>query len=267
MAAKRRNAKRRAPTFREQLQARFDAVASHGRRITVLVAAVVLVGLGMKGLSALTALPVERIVVGGKLEGLQQEALREALAVHVNEGLLRLNLRELRGEIEALPWVYQAQVRRRFPDTLEVQVVEQLPIARWGDDGFLNHEAEVIAVRDTAKWQALPLIAGPDGSEARLMGRYLELLEALQPLGTVPVTVTEDSFEQLAVTFDDGMEVNFGDRDFALRLQRFLQLWGSELAQSERAVAKVDMRYSGGAAVAFDEVAQIAALTGNSEAR
>ena len=98
MAAKRRNAKRRAPTFREQLQARFDAVASQGRRITVLVAAVVLVGLGMKGLSALTALPVERIVVGGKLEGLQQEALREALAVHLNEGLLRLNLRELRGE-------------------------------------------------------------------------------------------------------------------------------------------------------------------------
>jgi hypothetical protein len=58
-----------------------------------------------------------------------------------------LDLRDLRRELEALPWVYRAELRRRFPDTLEIRVVEQVPIARWGDGAFLNHEARVVRLR------------------------------------------------------------------------------------------------------------------------
>jgi len=228
---------------------------------------VALAGLIFVGIEALRSLPVERIVVTGKLENLRQEALRAALSDELDQGLLFLSLRDLQRTLEALPWVYQAQLRRRFPGTLEVSVVEQLPIARWGDDAFLNHEARIIEVADGERWQALPQIRGPLNSEARLMNHYQRLLDRLRPLSLNPISLSEDDYGQLRVGLDNGLDLQLGDRDFSLRLQRFLQLWSSDLQNNSQAVQRVDMRYESGAAVAFDQTPQLAGLTENTQGR
>jgi cell division protein FtsQ len=206
-------------------------------------------------------------VVTGKLEHLRQEAVREALADKLDRGLLFLDLAQLQERLESLPWVYRAQLRRRFPDTLEVGVIEQLPIARWGDGAFLNHEARIIEVIDGERWKDLPEIRGPLGSEARLMNHYQRLLEQLRPLSITPVALIEDDFGQLTVRLDGGTALELGDRDFSRRLQRFLKLWRSQLGDDAREIARVDMRYEDGAAVAFEQAPQLAGLIQNSEGR
>lgn len=265
MAARRRNARRAAPTLRERLHGLRPLFALWLARGLAVLALLLLGGGAMVALDGLRALPVERIVVAGKLEHLRQEALREALATELGDGLLFLDLGALRERVEALPWVYRAQLRRRFPATLEVRVVEQVPIARWGGSAFLNHEARVIEVVDAARWAELPRIRGPEGSEARLMSHYRRLREELAVVALTPVALEEDDFGQLQAQLDTGVSLQFGDHDFAARLQRFVQLWRSELAAAPQVVRRVDMRYETGAAVAFDEAAQLAALTGNSE--
>ena len=265
MAASRRNARRQKPSVREQLVQLKDVLARHARRTLSVAAVLVLAITGALGFEALAERPVHRIVVAGKIEHLREEALRAALAPHLDGGLLRIDLRRLRQELETLPWVYSAQLRRRFPETLEVKVVEQLPIARWGHEGFLNHEARIIEVTDDQRWSSLPLISGPVGSEARLVARYQALLERLGAYELAPVVVTEDEFGQLHIELDNGLELVLGDREFPIRLRRFLQLWDSELRLSPRKVARVDMRYDAGAAVVFDPAAQVAAITANTE--
>ncbi|MDP5054887.1 MAG: FtsQ-type POTRA domain-containing protein, partial [Congregibacter sp.] len=173
MSATRRNVRRTSSmTVGERLQRvgpGIQRVMSALLTLTAMLALSLVVYLGM---DALRRLPVERIVVTGKLENLRQAALRDALSDQLDEGLLFLSLGDLQASLEALPWVYTAQLRRRFPDTLEVSVVEQLPIARWGADAFLNHEARIIEVADGERWQNLPAIRGPAGSAARLMNHY-----------------------------------------------------------------------------------------------
>lgn len=264
----RRNSRRRvAPSLSERCKMLLLRIQT-GLGVVVSVSAMVaLVGLGYIGVEALRSVPVERIVVTGKLENLRQEALRTALSDELDQGLLFLNLSDLQLTLEALPWVYKAQLRRRFPDTLEVSVVEQLPIARWGDDAFLNHEARIIEVTDGERWQDLPQIRGPLDSEARLMNHYQRLLERLRPLSLTPIALSEDDYGQLRVGLDNGLDLQLGDREFSLRLQRFLQLWVSDLQNDNRAVQRVDMRYDGGAAVAFDQTPQLAGLTENTQGR
>ena len=157
--------------------------------------------------------------------------------------------------------MYQASLRRHFPGTLEVSVVEQRPIARWGDTAFLNHEARVIAVADAKRWGGLPLISGPEGSQQRLMAHYRRLLELLRPLQLAPATLEEDAFGQLTVLLDGGIELRLGRQEyFARRVDSFLTLWRGELAAVADRVRRVDMRYADGAAVAYDEVPQVAVL-------
>jgi cell division protein FtsQ len=247
-------------TLMPRIQSGFSTLLS----VSAMLALAAVVYLGVE---ALRKLPVERIVVTGKLEHLRQDALRDAMSDELDQGLLFLSLADLQVTLEALPWVYSAELRRRFPDTLEVSVVEQLPIARWGDEAFLNHEARIIEVTDRERWRSLPEIRGPMGSEARLMNHYQRLLERLRPLALTPISLSEDDYGQLVVGLDNGVQLQLGDHDFSLRLQRFLQLWSSDLQEADRVVQRVDMRYDGGAAVAFDQTPRLAGLTENTQGR
>lgn len=265
MAVSRRNARRASPSLGERFERGRAGIVRALQSLLTVAAFAALVATGYLGLEALKGVPVERIVVTGKLENLRQEAVREALAAKLDRGLLFLDLTDLQERLEALPWVYRAQLRRRFPGTLEVGVVEQRPIARWGNGAFLNHEARIIAVMDGERWKDLPQIRGPEGSEARLMNHYQRLLEQLRPLSITPIALIEDDFGQLTVRLDGGTAIELGDRDFSRRLQRFLKLWRSQLGSDPRAIVRVDMRYEDGAAVAFDQVPQLAGLIQDSE--
>ena len=229
--------------------------------LALLIAVLLAFGaLGVFG--AMRSVSVERVVVLGKLANVQQEALHEALRSELHAGLLFLDLGRLRDRLEDLPWVYRAQVRRRFPETLEVQVTEQRPIARWGEYAFLNQEARVIAVSDGERWQDLPALSGAEGREANLVDYFLELQEKLRAAGLALVALREDDFGQLFATLDNGTELSFGASDFRSRVERFLMLWDRELRHTrDRGVARVDLRYYAGAAVEFAENPQLIKMT------
>jgi cell division protein FtsQ len=254
MAPRRRNARRSAPGLMERVRALGPAMLRWTHRGVVLAALALLVAGAHLAVEALRRLPVERIVVAGKLEHLQEEALRAALAPQLGDGLIFLDLEKLQAHLKDLPWVYRAQLRRKFPDTLEVRVVEQVPIARWGDEAFLNHEARIIQVTDAGRWADLPVLRGPTDSEARLMSHYRRLRQTLAPLGLAPVSLVEDEFGQLRAVMDTGLALQFGDHAFSDRLQRFERLWHAELAQAPLPARSVDLRYAEGAAVAFIEI-------------
>ena len=260
MAGRRRNARRTTPTAGERLRALRERVLAWTGSLVTLAATAVLVVAGLIGLEALRALPVERIVVAGKLEHLRQQSVRESLAAELGDGLLFLDLRALRETLEELPWVYRAELRRRFPDTLEVRVVEQVPIARWGDAAFLNHEARVIDVSNASRWSDLPRLRGPRGSAPRMMANYRRLRDDLAPLLLTPVALSEDDFGQLEARLDNGVTLQFGDRDFTRRLQRFTRLWRQALDSNAASISRVDLRYDEGAAVALKAGEQFAGI-------
>ena len=213
-----------------------------------------------RGLATLYAEPVRQILVSGKLDSRYREAVRDTVAERIDGGLLALDLRSLRAELEQLPWIYRATLRREYPGTLKIHVIEQLPIARWGETAFLNHEARVVEVADEQRWQSLPLIRGPEGSRVRLMNRYQRLLDLLRPLELSLSSLEEDAFGQLTAQLDNGLLLRLGSRDFASRIERFLMLWRRELRDEGARVVSVDMRYAGGAAVAFGNEPRLAAL-------
>lgn len=266
-AARRRRRPGPAPSPAARFAAALRRRAALLPRLGALLVLALLALLLERGVAALYAQPVRQILVSGPLDATHRRALRATLAAQIDRGLMGLPLRAMRDELQALPWVYRARLRRRFPDTLEVQVIEQRPIARWGDGGFLNHQAQVIAVADAGDWASLPRIRGPEGSQARLMRHYQRLLELLRPAQLAPVRLEEDRFGQLAATLDNGVELQLGDRQFLRRVEDFLLLWRRELQQQAGRVQRVDMRYPSGAAVALREAppeAALAALAGGS---
>lgn len=204
--------------------------------------------------------PVQRIAVTGNIVHTQTEQVQNLVQPLVQPGFLRSDLTSIREALEALPWVYSAQVRRKWPDELHINVTEQLPIARWSNEGFLNHEGIVFESAQRGEWSVLPLLQGPEGSAPLLMSRYLRLVDILQPLNLSVAALRLDERGQLEVALAQGMTLLLGSEHFLQRMHRFVAIYRSDLASRLAEIERVDMRYQTGLAVAYREDSQVAGL-------
>ncbi|MEP6389323.1 MAG: FtsQ-type POTRA domain-containing protein [Halioglobus sp.] len=227
----------------------------------VLVAVTVVMVLGTQAYLKLLSIPVERVSVTGSLQHTQAEAVQKMVQPALQGGFLNADLTLLREQLEALPWIYEATVRRRWPNALEIHVVEQLPIARWGEDGFLNHEAVVFQTMREGNWDALPLLRGEQRDAHILMARYQRLEELLQPLSLQVAELSIDRRGQLDAVLEGGTQLKLGNEEFVERVQRFVAVYQAELGERSMELERVDMRYKTGMAVVFTAPVQVADLS------
>lgn len=220
-------------------------------RALILGAVLVVAVAGARGYLHLQSLPVQQITVTGKLEHTQATAVQEMVQATLSGGFLSADLEQMRAQLEGLPWIYSATVRRRWPQTLEIHVLEQLPIARWGEGGFLNHEGGVFRSDKSGDWDALPLLQGPEGSAPGLMSRYQRLLEMLAPLGLQLEQLTMDERGQVEVALAGGVRLILGGENLRERMQRFTTVYRRELAPRAAEIERIDLRYATGLAVAY----------------
>ena len=239
------------PSFSQHLGLWFN-------RVLVLAGVAAVLFAALHGGRYLLSLEVERIAVTGKLENVSVSSIEALVAPQLASGFLAADLDDIRATLEAMPWIYIANVRRRWPNTLDIDVVEQRPIARWGERGFLNHEGELFVVQQSPRWHPLPQLSGPDGSEAALVRRYQNLESLLRGIGREVVRLNLDDVGQYSAELDTGMQVKFGADHFVSRARRFAGLYSKQLAGAQ--VASVDLRYEHGAAVVFKQQDQIAMI-------
>lgn len=232
-------------------------------RLLILAGTGVVLAAGMQAYITLQAIPVKQITVTGKLQHTQTQAVQDMIQPALVGGFLSADLDRVREQLQALPWIYEVSVRRRWPHTLEVHVVEQLPIARWGEQGFLNHEGEVFESSSSSNWQSLPLLLGPEGTARSLMAKYQRLEQLLEPVELQVQELAVDSRGQIQVTLTNGIAVVLGNDRFLERVQRFVALYHSNLGQRAGEVARVDLRYQQGVAVAYREPPLVAGLGDN----
>jgi cell division protein FtsQ len=68
----------------------------------------------------------------------KRAALLDAFVGDRGQSILRIPLEERRKQLEALPWVAQATIRRALPNTLQVEITERMPIAFLREESALS---------------------------------------------------------------------------------------------------------------------------------
>src|SRR3546814_1543601 len=86
--------------------------------------------------------PLLTLRVNGDLQRVDAAELRRVVLPHAQRGFFAVRLDDAQAAVVDLAWVEHAEVRKRWPDVLEVTVVEHRPFARWGDDRVLSEEGQ-----------------------------------------------------------------------------------------------------------------------------
>jgi cell division protein FtsQ len=190
---------------------------------------------------------------------------------HVTEAQIRLvaerqvrgtfftvDLDAVRENLQKLPWVRDARVERRWPDTLVVSLTEHVPLARWNDNALVSDAGEVFVAAVSTQ---LPRLSGPEDSSLEVVAAYRRHQAALAPLGLTLDELRLSPRRSWRIRLDNGTQLALGREQTDERLARFVavypRLFGAAVrtaaaaADSVAAAAPVtvDLRYPDGFAV------------------
>lgn len=110
---------------------------------------------------------VEHVEMKGNVETSEIDVLG-ALGLDGWTSLIGFDAEDARREVTALPWIRSASVRKIYPDTIEVELVEKKPFALWqhgNEISVIERSGEVIAPFTSSRHAALPLVIGTGARE------------------------------------------------------------------------------------------------------
>lgn len=192
------------------------------------------------------AFPVRNINIQGQMKKVTPVQLRYVAEHELTGTFFLLDINKTRAAFEKLPWVKEAQVRRRWPDQLDISVVEHEALARWGDAGLISTDGKWF---DAASDRPLPVFYGPEGSEKDMAEALGRVEQILAPAGLRPVKLWLSERRAWQVELDNGVKLELGRDRMEERLRRFAAHWGSALAALPYRIEYVDLRYPNGFAV------------------
>lgn len=200
--------------------------------------------------------PLREVILLSPAAEVTEAQLEYVARTAVRGNFFTVNLEDVRAAFETLPWVRRAEVRRRWPDGIELRLVEHQAVAHWtpsesGEARLVNRDGEVFVASSS---EVMPQLSGPQGTSGRLLTRYRELSALLQPMNLRLVNVALSAREAWQLTMENGLVILLGrepdPRVLDGRLKRFVKAW-PELEQhiGTTTVAVADLRYPGGFAL------------------
>lgn len=189
------------------------------------------------------------------------------IAGRLKGNFFTINLDESRALLETAPWVRRVQVKRVWPNTLQVKIEEHQPLAYWNESDMINTWGEPFAANEAVLVEGtqLPQLNGPENSVRLVVQRYGDVTQWLSPLGLSIQQLSLSPRYAWEVVLSDGLRLQLGRdpaadiadlhgtsgaEDFARRLERFVQAWPTLNERVDgRVIERADLRYSNGFAI------------------
>jgi cell division protein FtsQ len=206
-------------------------------------------------------LPVRQVALQGALDHVTREQAESAARAGAVGTFFSVDLDAVRRAFEALPWVRKVEVRRLWPDRIQVAIEEHVALARWGADTqatrLVNTHGEVFA-GELREAEQLPQFAGPTGSAQEVTRRYAAFRQVLEPLKLEPRQVLLSPRYAWQLRLSNGLTLELG-RDqlkepVLERLTRFVAYYAQTLGSLSRRLDYVDLRYPNGFALRVPEI-------------
>jgi len=197
--------------------------------------------------------PISKVSVRGELSPINQQAIQKIVEPYAGASFFSTDVTLLRQELEQVPWISHAEVRREWPSKMVVSLEEQLPIARWGDGALLSNSGKAFAPQELASYQSLPLLQGPQSEQVKVMQQYQMLSQMLRPLGFTISRLEMRERGSWFVSTAQGVEMLLGRDQLVEKVQHFVAIYNKALKDKVGSIATVDLRYPNGLAVAWRE--------------
>ena len=215
-----------------------------------LLAIAVLLGALFWRIAHMDVFSVRAIDVVGDVSNVTEEQVKTIVGNQLYGTFFTVDLQGTQTAFEKLPWVRRVDVRRRWPNALEVIVEEHRELARWGNTALVNTMGEIF---EGASNRRLPVLEGPAGSNLEVTQNYFHFSKSLSRIGREVRSVRLSQRRAWRLTLDDGTVIALGRHGVVERLSSFVAVYERSVADLKGKVRYVDLRYVNGFAVQVED--------------
>ena len=195
--------------------------------------------------------PLTKLRVHGEFERVDPAQLRAVVLPYAKPGFFAARLQGAQDAVEKLPWVEHAEVRKRWPDVMEIEIAEHKPFARWGKDRLLSEQGRLFPVPKEMRADTLPQLGGPDSQVQEVVKLYNESRELFAPISFKVDSLVMDRRGSWSLALSNGTQVVVGRADARPRLGRFARMLPQLLARNASPLERADLRYTNGFALSW----------------
>lgn len=204
-----------------------------------------------------TPFKLERIEMS-RLQHMDRAGIISQAGIKLGDSLLQMDLQHIAEQIERNPWVETLKLRRRFPSTLSVEIVERKPVAvvNMGYLYYLDAKGTIFKPVTEGDRLDFPIITGltredlerdPAGSKAMVQTALgiVDLLKkgTLFRLEDISEIHLDKGYGYTLFTAQSGIPLKLGNNDFPQKLARLSRIY-RDLATNLAALDYVDLNYS-----------------------
>ena len=135
--------------------------------ITLLIGLVTIIVFNFIPSVGNSLLQIKSIDIEGSIFS-DQKLIKETIKDYKNKTLIYFPIREYKSKIEELDWIKRVSIKRIFPNTISIKVIENLPFAIF-INGFnrylIDDDGEIISLKpDDSNYEELLQVTGLDGN-------------------------------------------------------------------------------------------------------
>ena len=189
---------------------------------------------------------VAQVEIEGEFRYWQPRQIIEQIIWVKKKNFLTVDVREVQQALEALSLVKSAKVKKVWPETLLIQVKEDIPVALWNGQFLLNPLGQELPRPENFETDNLPQLSGRDAQAEEVMRHYQRFQSRFEPIDEKIEALEVSDWGNWQMTLSNGWSVVLGRKDIEQRMLRLMKLIQTLPAEQ---VEKVDLRYGKGAAI------------------
>ena len=204
--------------------------------------------------------PITKVTIEGEFRHLDHRELEVLVNGQMQGGFISIDLKQLQEVLQQHPWVSRVGIQRQWPSHLQIDVVEEVPIARWSEDAFLNRLGDKLTIDDNSYLASLPLLNAEFGSSSEVMKQYQRLAQLLLPTGLKLAKLNRNGLGAWHIETSKGIRLIIGRNQVGEKIRRLVLVWASDLYKYSDNIETIDLRYPNGVAVAWRDQTTVSAV-------
>ena len=215
-------------------------------------------------------MPTGEIIISGQTgsnldngqQGVSEKALLSLVEANISEGFWRLNLADIKQNLESHAWVRQAEIRRQWPNRLYIGIDEYVPVARWNNYYLLTTTGDLVTPKSVLPFNHLPMLRDQSKPSQNVLSEAMQIKEMIvwfnffqQPLINQELRITEQNRSaqgEITLVINDAIRLVLGAEDIKVRFRRLLALLDTPFKEKLAVINNIDLRYANGIAVKED---------------
>lgn len=204
------------------------------------------------------AFVIKEMKIKGKFRYLQPADVDAVLRSQDLGNFFSVELNQLKTKVEEMEWVQSADIRRQWPNTLNISIVEHQPAMRWGKDKWVSTSGSIITLPADIEADGVVVLKGDETRSKQILVQAARWKKELAEQG-LKLREAQWSNSQAwtlklySPELDSEFSLLLGSQSVVARLERFKVLFNVQLKSSGHRLKRVDARYPDGLAVQHGE--------------